>query len=163
MSLLEICQWLQDTQFGTSLRESIWMFPIVEGTHVMALSLSVGTLLSMDLRLTGKFMKTQPMSKVSSSVLPWTLAGFAIMTITGLLLFWCQAVKAYNSIFFKMKVAMLFLAAVNAIAYHSTIYLRMDEWDKAIPPPRRARWAGWCSIVLWIGIIICGRTMAYNF
>ena len=122
MSLLEICQWLQNTQFGTSLRESIWMFPIVESTHVLGLSLSVGTLLWMDLRLTGKFMKKQPISKISNSVLPWTLVGFGIMTITGILLFWCQAVKAYNSIYFKMKIVMLFLAAVNAIAYHSTIY-----------------------------------------
>ncbi|MBZ5575247.1 MAG: hypothetical protein LAP40_01650 [Acidobacteriia bacterium] len=163
MSLLSICQWIQDTPIGTGLRESIWMFPIVESTHVLALSLSVGTLFWMDLRLTGTFMKKQPMSQVSRSVLPWTLIGFTIMTITGIFLFWCQAVKAYNSIFFKMKIAMLVLAAVNAIAYHSTIYLKMDEWDKAMPPPARARFAGWASIVLWIGIIICGRTMAYNF
>ena len=97
MSLFEICQWLQNTQFGTSLRESIWMFPIVESTHVLGLSISVGTLLWMDLRLTGKFMKHQPISKISNSVLPWTLIGYTIMTITGILLFWCQAVKAYNS------------------------------------------------------------------
>src|SRR5690349_17377305 len=121
MSLFEICQWLQNTEFGTSLRESIWMFPIVESTHVLGLSLSVGTL------------------------------------------FWCQAIKAYNSIFFKIKIALLFLAAVNAIAYHTTIYRKMDEWDKASPPPLQARFAGWASIALWIGIIIAGRNMAYNF
>ena len=163
MSLLEICTWLQNTQLGTGLRESIWMFPIVESTHVLGLSLSVGTLLWMDLRLTGKFMKSQPISKVSSSVLPWTLVGFTIMTITGILLFWCQAVKAYNSIFFKIKIALLFLAAVNALTYHLTIYRRMDQWDKASPPPLQARVAGWASIVLWIGIIVAGRNMAYNF
>ena len=163
MTILEMCQWLQDTNIGTSLRESIWMFPIVESTHVLALSISVGTLFWMDLRLTGKFMKNQPISKVSNSVLPWTLIGFTIMTITGVLLFWCQAVKAYNSIFFKIKITLLILAAINAIAYHSTIYLKMDEWDKASPPPAQARFAGWASIVLWIGIIIAGRTMAYNF
>jgi len=163
MSLFEICQWLQNTQFGTSLRESIWMFPIVESTHVLGLSVSVGTLLWMDLRLTGKFMKHQPISKISNSVLPWTLIGFTIMTITGILLFWCQAVKAYNSIFFKIKIALLFLAAVNAITYHATIYRKMDEWDKASPPPLQARFAGWFSIALWIGIIIAGRNMAYNF
>ena len=163
MSILDICQWIQDTNIGTSLRESIWMFPIVEGTHVLALSLSVGTLFWMDLRLAGVFMKDQPMSKVSSSVLPWTLVGFTIMTITGVFLFWCQAVKAYNSIFFKIKISLLILAALNAIAYHTTIYLKMKDWDTAWPPPARARFAGWFSIVLWIGIIIAGRTMAYNF
>ena len=163
ISLFEICQYLQNTEFGTSLRESIWMFPIVEGTHVLGLSMSVGTLLWMDLRLTGKFMKNQPISKISNSVLPWTLVGFTVMTITGVLLFWCQAVKAYNSIFFKIKISLLFLAAVNAIVYHTTIYRKMDEWDKASPPPLQARFAGWFSIVVWIGIIVAGRNMAYNF
>jgi hypothetical protein len=139
------------------------MFPIVEGTHVLGLSLSVGTLLWMDLRLTGTFMKNQPMSKISRSILPWMLVGFTIMTITGVLLFWCQAVKAYNSIFFKIKIALLFLAAVNAIVYHSTIYLNMDEWDKASPPPALARLVGWLSIFLWIGVIVAGRNMAYSF
>lgn len=162
MSLLEICQWIQDTQIGTSIRESIWVFPIIESTHVLALSLSVGTLLWMDLRLTGLGMKNQAVSKVTRSLLPWSIVGFVIMFITGVLLFWCQALKAYNSIFFKMKVVMLLLAGLNALVYHTTVFRRMDEWDKAAVPPAGARLAGWCSIVLWIGIIIAGRTMAYN-
>ena len=163
MSLFDICQWLQNSEFGTGLRESTWMFPIVEGTHVLGLSLSVGTLLWMDLRMTGKFMKNQPMSKVSRSVLPWALAGFGVMVVTGVLLFWCQAIKAYNSIFFRIKVVLLFLAALNAIVYHTTIYRNMDEWDKVTPPPMQVRVAGWASIALWIGIILAGRNMAYNF
>ncbi len=42
MSILSMCQWLQDTNIGTSIRESIWVFPIIETIHVLALSISVG-------------------------------------------------------------------------------------------------------------------------
>ena len=113
MSILSMCQWLQDTDIGTSIRESIWVFPIIESTHVLALSISVGLLLVSDLRLMGYIMKRRPVSEVYEQIKPWMFTGFAIMTITGIFLFWCQAVKAYNSIFFKTKVILLIVAAIN--------------------------------------------------
>ena len=60
MSILSMCQWLQDTNIGTSIRESIWVFPIIETIHVLALSISVGLLLVSDLRLMGYIMKRRP-------------------------------------------------------------------------------------------------------
>ena len=56
LMLQELCQWLQDLQWATALRESEWMFPIVEGTHLLALAISVGTLMIIDLRLAGFFL-----------------------------------------------------------------------------------------------------------
>ena len=66
MALQEICQWIQNLGWATSLRESEWAFPIVEGTHVIALSLSVGTLLLMDLRLAGVLFRKERVSDVSN-------------------------------------------------------------------------------------------------
>jgi hypothetical protein len=163
MSILSICQGLQDTSIGTSIRQSIWIFPIIETTHVLALSISVGLLLVSDLRLMGHIMKRRPVSEVYEQIKPWMFTGFAIMTITGMFLFWCQAVKAYNSIFFKTKVILLVLAALNAIAFERGIYRKVDEWDNALMPPVEARLAGWASLIMWAAIITCGRTMAYTF
>ena len=163
MSILSACQWLQDTYIGTSIRESIWTFPIIEGTHVLALSISVGLLMVSDLRLMGYFMKRRPVTEVYEQIKPWMFTGFAIMTITGIFLFWCQAVKAYNSNFFRTKVILLIVAAINAIAFERGIYRKVDKWDNALVPPTEARVAGWASLILWAAIITCGRTMAYTF
>lgn len=163
MSILSICQWLQDTSIGTSIRQSIWVFPIIETTHVLASSISVGLLMVSDLRLMGYIMKHRPVSEVYEQIKPWMFMGFAIMTITGIFLFWCQAVKAYSSIFFKTKVVLLLLAAINAMAFERGIYRRVGEWDNALIPPIEARIAGWASLIMWATIITCGRTMAYTF
>jgi hypothetical protein len=109
MSLSALCQWLHDTAWGTALRESTWVFPIVEGTHVLALALSVGTLLVVDLRLAGVLMRREPVSRVSNQLMPWSIAGFGIMFITGAMLFWSQAVQAYGSVFFRIKLLLLLL------------------------------------------------------
>lgn len=163
MSLLSICQWIQNTEIGTGMRESIFVFPIIETTHVLGLSLSVGLLVVSDLRLTGIAMRRRPASEVFRQLAPWMLAGFAIMFASGALLFWSQAAKAYNSVFFRIKLCLLVLAAVNACVYHLTIYRRMDEWENKLVPPPQARLAGWLSLVIWAGIIAAGRTMAYTF
>ena len=163
MSLLSICQWLQNTEIGTSLRESTYVFPIIETTHVLGLALSVGLLVVSDLRLIGAVMRRRPASEVFRQLAPWMLAGFAIMFASGIFLFWSQALKAYNSIFFRIKLCLLVLAAVNAAVYHLTIYRRMDEWENKLIPPSQARLAGWLSLIIWAGVIAAGRTMAYTF
>lgn len=163
MSIMSLCQWLQDTSIGTSIRESIWTFPIIETTHVLGLSISVGLLMVSDLRLMGYIMKRRPVTEVYEQIKPWMFIGFTIMFITGIFLFWCQAVKAYSSIFFRAKVILLVLAGINALIFERGIYRKVDKWDNALVPPMEARLAGWVSLIFWVAIITCGRTMAYTF
>lgn len=163
MSLLEICQWLQNSDIGTEIRQSIYFFPIVEGMHVVALGISVGAVLWWDLRLLGFAMKNKPISQMQNNIFKWMMPGFAIMMITGALLFWCQAEKAYNSIFFRIKVLALILAGVNILYFHIKTQRSQAEWDTAATPPKSARLAGLFSILLWAIIIAAGRLMAYTF
>lgn len=162
MSIRDLCQWLQDTPWGTSIRESTLAFPIIEGFHTIGITLSVGILILVDLRLAGVLMRREPVSRISNQLMPWSLGGFVIMFITGGLLFWAQALKAYGSIFFRIKVALLVLAAINAVVFELTLRRSIAEWDTAERPPFRVRMAGVLGIVLWAGVIAAGRTMAYN-
>jgi hypothetical protein len=81
--LQQFCQWLYDSSIGTGIRESIWVFPIIETVHVLAITLLVGTIAILDLRLLGLALKREPVSRVASGVLPLTWAGFAVMFKSG--------------------------------------------------------------------------------
>jgi hypothetical protein len=161
--LARFCQWLYDSNIGTGIRESIWVFPIVEGTHLLGIALSVGMLCWFDFRLLGLALPDQPVSKVWRQVMPAALVGFVLMFITGLLLFWAEASRAYASVHFWIKIALLIGAGVNALIFEATAHRNMAEWDLARVPPLSARVNGAISLVLWAAIIITGRTMAYNF
>lgn len=163
MDLASICQTIQDSDFGTSIRESTWTFPIIETTHVLALAISVGLILITDLRLTGSILRKRAFSELWAQLKPWFTAGFIIMFLSGIFLFLSQAFKAYESFFFRAKIVMLVLAGINALAFEYTSRPSIAEWDTAPVPPLRARLAGWFSIILWAGIIAAGRTMAYTF
>jgi uncharacterized membrane protein SirB2 len=163
MTLQQLCQMIQDTNFGTAIRESVWWFPIIEGTHLLCLAISVGMIMCLDLRLTGIAFKKIPVSRVSDTVMPLALAGFVIMFVTGILLFWAQAAKAYDSVYFRIKVVLLLLAGINAIAFELGMRKSITKWESDMTPPTRARFAGFASLILWAGVIAAGRTMAYHF
>ena len=157
-----IIQWMQNSDIGTGIRESIWLFPIVEATHVLALAFSVGVLVWFDLRLMGWGMKHQPISQVHKQMMPLAFAGFVVMFITGVLLFWSEAEKCYLSEFFRAKVVFLVLAGLNAGFFELSTKKTIEDWDKYPIPPVKARMAGLVSIISWTAVIIAGRATAYN-
>jgi hypothetical protein len=85
------------------------------------------------------------------------------MVLTGALLFYAIPVKTYLNVFFRAKVVFLVLAGMNVAVFERTIARSMDRWDFDPVPPFRARLAAGVSLVLWAGIVIAGRMIAYNW
>jgi len=162
MSPFEICQWIQDSSIGTQIRESTYVFPIVEGLHVLGLAISVGTIAIVDLRLIGATMKKERVTDVIEQLQPLTLGGFALMFISGILLFWSEAARLYPSYSYRIKFIFIALLGINAMLFHSTIYQSVDKWNSDAVTPFRARMAGWIGILFWAVVIFCGRWTAYN-
>ena len=160
---MTVADWLgalEQSRIGEGMRES-W-FPYVEGVHVLALALSVGTIVWFDLRLVGAAMRARPVSEVYQALQAWMLVGFGVMFGTGALLFVAHATKAYESPVFRTKVALLLLAGVNMLVFHLTIDRRRAEWNEMPVPPVAARAAGMLSLVVWLSVIAAGRMLAYN-
>jgi hypothetical protein len=163
MSLLGFCQWLESMPASIALHESIWGYPIIESVHVLTLCLFLGFTIMFDLRLLGATLVATPVSEVTRRLMPWITAGFVVMVTTGALLFFAIPVKTYLNIFFRIKVAFLVLAGVNVAVFQRTVSRSMQQWDLDPVPPFRARLASGVSLVLWAGIVVAGRMIAYNW
>jgi len=163
VSLLAFCEWLAATNGSTALRESLFMYPLVESTHVLFLLLFVGMTVLWDLRLLGVMLRDVPVTEMNDRVLPWVRAGFVVMVVTGVLLFYAIPIRTYQSVWFRAKVIFLILAAINIWYFHARVYPQAAAWDNDARLPQAARRAGLASIVLWALIIIAGRFIAYNW
>jgi hypothetical protein len=84
------------------------------------------------------------------------------MFVTGILLFCAEAVRCWNSGWFKIKIVMLAIAGANALYFHTKTQSTWSQWDTLAVPPVEARRAGWLSIALWTGVVFAGRWTAYN-
>jgi hypothetical protein len=161
MSLLDLCLQLQDSRLATSLLESQYMWLIVESAHVIGLAFSVGLIAITDLRLIGKFRRREPVSEVLEQLRPWLLAGFAVMFVTGGLLFASEAAKVFISPWFKLKILFLLLAGINALWFELKLGRKLAEWNELDSPPFGAKIAGWTSLGCWTAVIVFGRWVAY--
>ena len=156
-------EWLGDTPWSVALLESIWVWPLVESTHVLALALFFGTVMFNDLRLMGVGIRSVPVSEVTSRLLPWTRVGFVLMVVTGIVIFYSNPLRYYHNMFFRLKMLLFVIAGLNAFVFHRGIHRRVSEWERRPKLPREARVAGLISIISWSVIIIAGRLIAYNW
>ena len=115
MSLLPFCEWLARTEWSIALHESLYVYPLVETAHVLSLLLFVGSIIFIDLRLLGATLREAPVTEVTSRILPWTFAGFAVAVVSGALLFYAIPVRTFLSIFFRIKVLLLFVFQLRAV------------------------------------------------
>lgn len=161
MYLTRFLQWLDATNFSQWMRGSIWAEPIVETIHVLTLTLFLGFAVLLDLRLLGVCMRRRRVSEVLGQFNPYLMWGFAVMIISGVLLFSGDPLDFYSTIFFKVKMILLVFAGLNVLIFNATIRKKVAEWDLAARTPQGAKIAAVISLVLWAAIVAAGRAIAY--
>ena len=153
---------LGDSAGSIALHESLYAYTIIETVHVLAITLFVGTIALVDLRLLGAAFKATPVSQMLDKILPWTVAGFVVMFISGLLLFYAIPVRTFHSLWFRTKLILLVLGAINIWLFHRRVQNDKDLWDLG-PTPQAARISAVVSLCVWAGVIVMGRMIAYNW
>lgn len=152
--------WMEETLPGSAyLRESSYGFSILLTMHVISMCVFFGLILMMDLRLAGIGNLRTPAAEMQQRLFPWQMVGFAMVVVTGLLLFYSKPLTYYGKGFFWVKMGLMAAAGVNALAIHFITHRAGGTgWDSGA-----ARFAGAMSIVLWAGVLITGRLVAYEW
>jgi hypothetical protein len=137
--LQHFCQILYDSRFGTAIRESDNAFSVIESVHVLSITLLVGTIAILDLRMLGLTLRAIRVTRIARAVLPLTWAGFGVMLTSGFLLFWAEAAKNYLNPAFRVKMILLLLVGLNPLIFHTSVYRRVTEWEIEHRSPWRTR------------------------
>jgi len=162
MALADVIAFLEDSTLADSIREGDTLFPVIESVHVLAISLVIGSILVLDLRLLGIASLDRPVSRLSRSILPVTWCAFATAAASGSLLFIANLTKYLGNGWFVAKMSLLALAGLNMIVFHAVTARDLPRWERNHVPPRSARLAGLVSIVVWIAIVTCGRMIGFT-
>ena len=157
MDLLTVFQWLEDTSVGAAIRESLWLFPVIEAVHLLALALLGGTILVVDLRLLGFGLRSQPVASLGASIHPWLVGGLLTMGATGIPMLLSEAIKCYYSPPFWYKMFFLLLATV----YTFTVRKRVVAADESKLGPIWGRLSALTSMGLWFCVGFSGRWIAF--
>jgi hypothetical protein len=148
------------TGLGRFMREALWAYPLTEAVHIVGLALLFGSIAIVDLRLIGAGRKVPAAALVGYAV-PWSLLGFAMAAASGLMMFTAHAAEFLDQPVFLLKMTLIFVAGVNAALLRVGVLQHASEWTADLRPPARVRVAAGVSLLLWIGVITCGRLLAY--
>ena len=158
MSLQPFFQWCYDTGIGEYIRNSSWLFPVIEAVHLLGFGLTLGAVLIVELRLLGVGLSRQPVSQLAANAQPWLLGGIALMFASGIPLFMSESMKAYYSFAFWVKMTSLFLV----LLYTFTLRRRITATNIVSERPRLARSLALMSLALWFGVAWGGRWIGFS-
>lgn len=162
MSLDSTLESLSTTPLALAISQGALSFPMLECIHVVAISMVVGTIAIVDLRLLGYRSHRRGVRQLIRDVLPYTWAAFGVAALAGALLFISSAPRYAHNAQFQLKLVLIAAAAINMGFFHLTIYRRVAQWDDLLPPPTQARIAGATSLCLWIAVIFLGRWVGFT-
>jgi uncharacterized membrane protein len=152
--LTSFFKWLTTSALANAMNNHEWAFPIVQSLHFIGFALSIGTIAIVDFRLLGFGMRRQKAADIAADLKPWTLAGLAVMLITGPLMFSTDAVTYHYNPSFQFKMVCLMLA----LLFHFTLHRRAVRSDVS---PIAARLTGAVSLLLWAAVVAGGRMIAF--
>ena len=155
-------QWLYATSLAAAIRSNAVLFPWLESLHVLAITLVVGSITVVDLRLLGLASRSHPVTQLIRDILPLTWIAFAIAVLTGLTLFTSNAIQYAHNGPMQMKMLLLVIAGINMLVFHLVTYRSVAQWDDRPRTPLPVRFAGAMSLLLWIGVIVFGRWIGFT-
>jgi hypothetical protein len=153
--------WLEATSPAIAISESSWLFPGIESIHVLAITMVVGSITMVDLRLLDINLRERPAGELIDEVLPWTWISFAVAVCSGALLFSSNATHYWGTVPFRAKMLVLALAGLNMLAFHATVHRSVDVWGLQRRTPQAAKISGGISLALWIGVVTLGRWIGF--
>ncbi|MBI2795657.1 MAG: hypothetical protein HYX65_03005 [Gemmatimonadetes bacterium] len=155
--LLPFFTWCEATWLGQLVRDSLWLFPVIEAVHLLGLCLLGGALLVVDLRLLGLGLRQQPIAVVARGARPWLVGSVVLMLATGTLLFLSEAVKCYHNPSFWVKITTLPVALVFTFAVRQRLAAR-DTFRTGW----RSRLLATASLALWFTVAAAGRWIGFS-
>lgn len=160
MNIMSILQWVESTDLSTAIREGPLLYPIIGGFHLLAIALFGGMLVMTDLRLLGWAMRRRTISDILEQFRVWKRVGFVLVALSGLLLALAEPLRLYRSLSFWVKMALLVSVGAHALVFRKGIYENAKALDAGLTP--RAKLAAALSLILWGGLIVTGRLIAFD-
>ena len=153
-------QWVEDSSLASTIRQSTWLYPALEIVHISGIVLLVGAAFMFDLRLLS-VDNTIPVNVLARYLLSWSRRGLLLIIPSGIFLFITNATTlAYDPVFW-IKMLLLVVAGLNALTFHRYTLRIISTSDQSASLPVKAKLNAVISIIAWIGVISCGRLLAY--
>jgi len=155
--VLAFFKWCEASALGKGISGSVYLFPVVEAVHLLALAVIGGAVLIVDMRLAGLGLKKESAAEVATEAEPWLIGSLTVMLISGFMLMCSEAMRCYYNGAFWIKMYSL----LGAVLFTFTIRRRVAAGATAPGTSAKLILVALISVLLWSGVGLGGRGIGF--
>ncbi|MDP8984553.1 MAG: hypothetical protein M3N97_05825 [Pseudomonadota bacterium] len=156
--LQEIIRWIAHTSASKVIANAEWIIPAFQTVHILAIAVVISTMGMLDLRLMGLTGTRYPLRAVVDRYVPWMWISVLVLLCTGAVLITGEPERSLGNWVFQVKMGLLASVLLLTVVFKQLLQRHVDAWER---PQLAAKLTGLVSLLLWIGIIVAGRWIAY--
>jgi uncharacterized membrane protein SirB2 len=127
--------------------------PIVQTVHLLGIAVIMSSVVLLDLRILGLALPSQDVQELTRRVMPWVWWTLPVMLLSGLMFVFARPRRYFTNPIFGLKFGLLLPAIALAAVLHFVSVRKPDDW--------RTKLLAALSLLLWIGVVLAGRWIAY--
>jgi hypothetical protein len=156
--VIELGQWLQTTPLSLGIQTNLWITPLLQSIHIVAIAVVYWSVSMIALRVLNRMRRDEPFAETYQRFAPWMWAGLVVLAATGTLLTIGEPVRQFSAVSFWMKMSLIVVGCLAVVSFRGVLAAsrRTGEFSTA------ARAAAVTTIVIWTFIIFLGRAIAYD-
>ena len=162
MSVAKLCDWISSTPPSQLLQTVNWIIPVVQSIHILAIAVVMSSVLLINLKVAGVLGHGDTPTVFTRRYLPWVWVALGVLMISGVTLIIGEPRRELLNAVFWTKMSLLIGVILITLTIRRSVNQREPPWDSGW---RRAAVIAlaWVSLAFWVGIIFCGRWIAYTY
>jgi hypothetical protein len=155
MSMIAVVDWLTATPLSQAIQTTSWAIPGIQVVHILCLATLFALALSLSLRIAGRGLAAEPLASLAGRFVPAIWVCLSLLLLSGALLILAEPFRTITNPVFYLKMALL-VVAVALTLWLASVARRQPEKRGTVHVA-----AATLSMLIWAGIIVAGRYIAY--
>jgi hypothetical protein len=160
--LREFCVWLDQTPLSQAFQSTDWLVPTLQTVHIISVALIVGSVLMINLRLLGWSNIDLPLDRVCARFLPFIWWPLLALLATGTIMIIGEPARSLQNPVFQLKITLIVIALVTIAIFQHRVRRAAASETAGVRGYTAPAVIALFSALLWGGIIVAGRWIAYS-
>ena len=155
--------WLSQTPLSLAIQTREWIIPTIQSVHIVAIAVVMGSVFMIELRIWGWAGRDQTVSETTARFGPWLIGALGVLLVTGAVMVIGEPERELLALSFWLKMSLVAVGTIVAIAFQRAVERRDRAWEPAIVDRRLIKAAAFVVLLIWLGVIVLGRLIAYDY
>jgi hypothetical protein len=160
--MLHFCQWLSQTWISVAIQTHLWVIPLVQSIHILAVGVVIGSVFMIGMRILGVAGSDQTVLETVGRFVPPVFAALCVAVVTGALMVLGEPERDLMSFSFWLKMSLLATATITMAAFKIAVGRNQHRWEEVLVNRWTTKSVAIVMLLIWAGITVLGRLIAYD-